>query len=114
MDGAQAAARNGAIAEAVGLSAEEVGALFDDGSGSCAAANETNTAHRTLQLQELAEVLQRVQEGATGALCLCLPPEAQYAQSKPHRSRIASSINCQGRMDSWCPGILHCYRMSKG
>lgn len=110
MDGAQAAARNGAIAEAVGLSAEEVGALFDDGSGGSGGPSDGNTAHRSLQLQELAEVLQRVQDGATGAPCLRQAAQVQCIQLKQTWSRVASCITCQNRLDCWSLGVVECHR----
>ena len=66
----QASARNGAIAAAVGLSAAEVAALFSDGCAADGALHATGGGERGgLQLQQLAAVLQRVQDGATGVLC---------------------------------------------
>ncbi len=83
---AQASERNDAIAAAVGLSTAEVAALFCEGGAAADTVllKGSSGGDGGLQLKELAAILQRVQDGATGV-----------AFSRQHdRYHVDFTLNC--------------------
>ena len=89
---AQASERNGAIAAAVGLSTAEVAALFCEGSAADALLRGSSGGDGGVQLKELAAVLQRVQDGATGVV---FPRQHDKYPANLHRIATVQNLDHQ-------------------